>query len=138
MSSVVCALRWIILMVNTTFGWRQVVRVRKRFFFFQAEDGIRDWSVTGVQTCALPISKNLLIYWFDPEDESLIQQWAKEDAFRHFRLDIECIGGSPDEASSAYAKAHFAGEPKTFYYFTDAVFSRDCKHAYVVFVVRYA
>src|SRR5438093_11850045 len=25
------------------------------FFFFQAEDGIRDWSVTGVQTCALPI-----------------------------------------------------------------------------------
>src|SRR5262249_56459399 len=27
-----------------------------RHFFFQAEDGIRDWSVTGVQTCALPIS----------------------------------------------------------------------------------
>src|SRR5437016_12414043 len=26
-------------------------------FFFQAEDGIRDWSVTGVQTCALPISQ---------------------------------------------------------------------------------
>src|SRR5438093_9154974 len=25
-------------------------------FFFQAEDGIRDWSVTGVQTCALPIT----------------------------------------------------------------------------------
>src|SRR5262249_56565115 len=28
-------------------------------FFFQAEDGIRDWSVTGVQTCALPISANI-------------------------------------------------------------------------------
>src|SRR5436189_1779802 len=27
------------------------------FFFFQAEDGIRDTSVTGVQTCALPISR---------------------------------------------------------------------------------
>src|SRR2546430_4868888 len=27
------------------------------FFFFQAEDGIRDLTVTGVQTCALPISK---------------------------------------------------------------------------------
>src|SRR2546429_2374179 len=26
-----------------------------RFFFFQAEDGIRDVAVTGVQTCALPI-----------------------------------------------------------------------------------
>src|SRR5437016_11199856 len=30
------------------------------FFFFQAEDGIRDWSVTGVQTCALPISQERL------------------------------------------------------------------------------
>src|SRR5437763_173222 len=28
-------------------------------FFFQAEDGIRDTSVTGVQTCALPISSNV-------------------------------------------------------------------------------
>src|SRR3712207_7480745 len=27
------------------------------FFFFQAEDGIRDIGVTGVQTCALPISR---------------------------------------------------------------------------------
>src|SRR6266508_5449161 len=33
------------------------------FFFFQAEDGIRDGHVTGVQTCALPISasRNLSI-----------------------------------------------------------------------------
>src|SRR5690606_39720810 len=31
------------------------------FFFFQAEDGIRDFHVTGVQTCALPIS------WCDHE-----------------------------------------------------------------------
>src|SRR5436189_5132698 len=30
------------------------------FFFFQAEDGIRDTSVTGVQTCALPISCPML------------------------------------------------------------------------------
>src|SRR5256885_9227919 len=28
----------------------------RRSFFFQAEDGIRDYKVTGVQTCALPIS----------------------------------------------------------------------------------
>src|SRR5205085_8911262 len=32
-------------------GVRQAV-----YFFFQAEDGIRDLTVTGVQTCALPIS----------------------------------------------------------------------------------
>src|SRR5258708_30424391 len=31
-------------------------RVASVFFFFQAEDGIRDDLVTGVQTCALPIS----------------------------------------------------------------------------------
>src|SRR5690554_7066223 len=30
------------------------------FFFFQAEDGIRDADVTGVQTCALPIFTNLV------------------------------------------------------------------------------
>src|SRR5690606_39743746 len=30
------------------------------FFFFQAEDGIRDFHVTGVQTCALPISRERL------------------------------------------------------------------------------
>src|SRR3989454_9325891 len=29
------------------------------FFFFQAEDGIRDYKVTGVQTCALPILADL-------------------------------------------------------------------------------
>src|SRR3989440_189406 len=45
-------------------GWRfevidksvGLVRVFSSFFFFQAEDGIRDLIVTGVQTCALPIS----------------------------------------------------------------------------------
>src|SRR5699024_11747701 len=36
-------------------------------FFFQAEDGIRDRNVTGVQTCALPISisasQRIFIWW---------------------------------------------------------------------------
>src|SRR3990167_8689454 len=34
---------------------RRVCRLGFFFFFFQAEDGIRDLTVTGVQTCALPI-----------------------------------------------------------------------------------
>src|SRR2546425_965600 len=34
---------------------RQLVYIFFFFFFFQAEDGIRDKLVTGVQTCALPI-----------------------------------------------------------------------------------
>src|SRR2546430_1193941 len=33
----------------------------QRFFFFQAEDGIRDLTVTGVQTCALPIFDDVYI-----------------------------------------------------------------------------
>src|SRR3712207_3445038 len=37
------------------------------FFFFQAEDGIRDIGVTGVQTCALPIFLSLA-----PPDERIV------------------------------------------------------------------
>ena len=37
------------------------------FFFFQAEDGIRDVAVTGVQTCALPIC---LEHQNDDEDDN--------------------------------------------------------------------
>src|ERR1022692_1416912 len=32
------------------------------FFFFQAEDGIRDYKVTGVQTCALPICMAVILF----------------------------------------------------------------------------
>src|SRR5690606_30160642 len=38
------------------------------FFFFQAEDGIRDFHVTGVQTCALPILETLT------HDQAMIEQ----------------------------------------------------------------
>src|SRR5207244_6685063 len=42
------------------------------FFFFQAEDGIRDDLVTGVQTCALPISEVLLAAILGVERAALI------------------------------------------------------------------
>src|SRR5258706_3956164 len=41
-------------MVHTYMAFRSSARWSP--FFFQAEDGIRDWSVTGLHTCALPIS----------------------------------------------------------------------------------
>src|SRR5688500_20224489 len=41
------------------------------FFFFQAEDGIRDYKVTGVQTCALPISAK-------PAAASTTSAWAAD------------------------------------------------------------
>src|SRR5256885_9991299 len=37
------------------FALMQIHSPGAHFFFFQAEDGIRDYKVTGVQTCALPI-----------------------------------------------------------------------------------
>src|ERR671918_1610143 len=37
-------------------------------FFFQAEDGIRDYKVTGVQTCALPISGGFQVEWLKERD----------------------------------------------------------------------
>src|SRR5204863_4198790 len=36
------------------------------FFFFQAEDGIRDLYVTGVQTCALPILNRIAARFLNP------------------------------------------------------------------------
>src|SRR2546427_7770221 len=60
------------------------------FFFFQAEDGIRDLTVTGVQTCALPIlidpeallSHSLLITHFDPKS-------PVAEAYRTLRTNVQ-------------------------------------------------
>src|SRR5690606_40664357 len=41
------------------------------FFFFQAEDGIRDFHVTGVQTCALPICNVMFGNW-NADDNGLV------------------------------------------------------------------
>src|SRR5438552_12434185 len=50
------------------------------FFFFQAEDGIRDDLVTGVQTCALPISACSMaeLPWNKRAEESLDLKRAAE------------------------------------------------------------
>src|SRR5260370_27864980 len=55
------------------------------FFFFQAEDGIRDSSVTGVQTCALPISRGLDVltikFWLEaPSNQNLMVKTSKPRA----------------------------------------------------------
>src|SRR2546430_11135780 len=52
------------------------------FFFFQAEDGIRDLTVTGVQTCALPISARpeaVALRWRPPgaETATAALTWAE-------------------------------------------------------------
>src|SRR5690348_18164858 len=68
------------------------------FFFFQAEDGIRDGRVTGVQTCALPISP-VITAWTPHEsvvDHAVITgghhrlrvQYYQVDGWTELRLDI--------------------------------------------------
>src|SRR5438093_1371582 len=49
------------------------------FFFFQAEDGIRDWSVTGVQTCALPIYRNSGRVGDDADPDDAIRHLVEGD-----------------------------------------------------------
>src|SRR5438270_5318142 len=58
--------------------------VRASRFFFQAEDGIRDLTVTGVQTCALPISKHGIVLGnlvglidSDYQGEVLVSVWNR-------------------------------------------------------------
>src|SRR5438309_5594942 len=57
-------------------------------FFFQAEDGIRDGTVTGVQTCALPISDGQV-----PEHDLVAQEG--EERMRRHTLEVvqllECV-----------------------------------------------
>src|SRR6266581_8694444 len=66
------------------------------FFFFQAEDGIRDGRVTGVQTCALPISirtaaRRLEAAWLALEAEVAAERrrWDGEiEAVARWRLPL--------------------------------------------------
>src|SRR5690606_17947886 len=54
------------------------------YFFFQAEDGIRDFHVTGVQTCALPIlNKDVIDNYFNLVSEDL-SDYEKADLKKKF------------------------------------------------------
>src|SRR2546425_4053783 len=55
------------------------------FFFFQAEDGIRDKLVTGVQTCALPISRSTRAYRLYNDGELPVVDWEFHDLTLTFR-----------------------------------------------------
>src|SRR5256885_13318955 len=63
------------------------------FFFFQAEDGIRDYKVTGVQTCALPISEGMAVVRDQPSNAAVapdaqrapVQHAAQSEIRRHGR-----------------------------------------------------
>src|SRR5206468_9379301 len=62
------------------------------FFFFQAEDGIRDLIVTGVQTCALPISAEDVTTKFVGYDtlESRTNVRTTHDVNQEFFAIVDC------------------------------------------------
>src|SRR5256885_11910402 len=55
-------------------------------FFFQAEDGIRDYKVTGVQTCALPISGASRVAVMLATATFVLQTSVADDPVRHRSL----------------------------------------------------
>src|SRR5205807_6832077 len=106
----------------------QVQSKRIDLFFFQAEDGIRDYKVTGVQTCALPISDGsaaascatiflcpagLAVYAFGPP----IIHWAHGHTERRSeerRVGKECTptrGSAPSPAAAPWATGATALTP---------------------------
>src|SRR5215203_7014816 len=79
------------------------------FFFFQAEDGIRDIGVTGVQTCALPISA-----YVAPEQLEGEPVDGRADLYSLACLLFECLTGEPPfrrDSRLAVAWAHLEEEP---------------------------
>src|SRR5437870_8906184 len=85
------------------------------FFFFQAEDGIRDGHVTGVQTCALPISaisptwgKAESVEWTN--DGLSIQGWllppAKVESGKKYPM-VVLIHGGPSSLTTPEWPASF-------------------------------
>src|ERR1017187_10919923 len=76
------------------------------FFFFQAEDGIRDTSVTGVQTCALPIWHRSLGRR-RAAGLGLAPTQADPDRYaqRYAHCDVLVLGAGPAGIAAAFAAA---------------------------------
>src|SRR5437879_13761259 len=72
------------------------------YFFFQAEDGIRDTSVTGVQTCALPIfliperffNDEYILLFFIAEPVKKLHRFAKRSEERRVGKECRCRWGA--------------------------------------------
>src|SRR5699024_11856436 len=93
------------------------------FFFFQAEDGIRDRNVTGVQTCALPIFSKffirrftmaLTLYWY-PNCSTCkkAKKWL-DDNGKTYEL-VHLVEETPSEATIKSLIEKSALEPKKFF-----------------------
>src|SRR5207253_8235799 len=76
-------------------------------FFFQAEDGIRDGHVTGVQTCALPILLYARLFALRVQDRVI----RLEERLRYERILPEELGWRADELTvDQFISMRFAGD----------------------------
>jgi len=83
--------------------------IRFFMFCFQAEDGIRDTSVTGVQTCALPIYHNdgyMSLYGYSQELYKQVGDWVESGEV------IASVGDSGGQSQSGlYFEIRKQGKP---------------------------
>src|SRR5215467_7506643 len=93
------------------------------FFFFQAEDGIRDYKVTGVQTCALPI--------FDSFEQIQVTTGGGDVSVQSSGLSINLVSKSGSNVFKGTAVATFENDsmqannvtPELFYSGTSGLLS---------------
>src|SRR5260370_2569802 len=78
------------------------------FFFFQAEDGIRDSSVTGVQTCALPICCHIIL---QPER----RMWQLHSRPSALVLQCGCVKRSLDRRSGWFDGSQARSQPRVLW-----------------------
>src|SRR5256884_4712763 len=82
------------------------------FFFFQAEDGIRDVAVTGVQTCALPISlRRGFDFLFLPN-----KHFSRSSLQLHAEVPVHEIGRRSEQFQSAVWNRRQGGDAIALYH----------------------
>src|SRR5436189_4802156 len=72
-------------------------------FFFQAEDGIRDTSVTGVQTCALPILEHIALADAGLSKGNVLQVYRLAPEAKYLRSEERRVG---KECRSRWSRHH--------------------------------
>src|SRR3982075_2823705 len=99
------------------------------FFFFQAEDGIRDAPVTGVQTCALPIYRHLFGKPVCKRDAGGEVGWGKRSASNFRRSTILLVAPTSEQWHKAeYVQKNICSESWLLLFLPPLVFAHQRDH----------